>query len=194
MKRPFPGQVLLHGGFVALVLLADQITKAWARARFSLPGGSPDYGEHIAVIGDWLHFRLVYNYGAAFGLQPQKILPFLDPVVFFVALSGMAVILLGLYYRRLGPAFGVERAGIALVAAGAAGNNFIDRPLLGRVTDFIDIGIPGVDPRFPVFNIADMSVCSGLGLLVFSTLFTRGPQASPDGGAQASIPENPHAD
>jgi signal peptidase II len=177
-------QALAHAGLFVLVVLLDQATKYWARARFSLADGSPDYFDHIPVIGDWLHLRLVFNHGAAFGLQPQNILPFLHPVAFFTALSTLAVILFGAYYRRLGPGHGTERLGIALVLAGAVGNNLIDRPTLHKVTDFIDIGIPGVFPRFPVFNVADISVCIGLGLMILPSFFIRKPQPQPSPAAE----------
>jgi signal peptidase II len=180
----FSRQALAHAALFAGVVLLDQATKYWARARFSLADGSPDYFDFIPVIGDWLHLRLVFNYGAAFGLQPQNILPFLHPVAFFTALSTLAVILFGAYYRRLGPRHGTERLGIALVLAGAVGNNLIDRPTLHKVTDFIDIGIPGVFPRFPVFNVADISVCIGLGLMILPSFFIRKPQPQPSPAAE----------
>ena len=191
-RRSWPSrQFLGHAAIFAAVVLFDQITKYWARARFSLPGGEPDYGAFIPVIGEWLQFRLVYNFGAAFGMQPQKILPFLHPAVFFTALSALAVVLFGVYYRKLGRQHAVERLGIVFVLAGAVGNNLLDRPIFHKVTDFIDIGIPGVHPRFPVFNIADISVCTGIGLLIFISLFSRGPQ-SPS-VSTAPTPENPDA-
>jgi signal peptidase II len=194
MTRPFKftPQVLAHAGLFVLVVLLDQATKYWARARFALADGSPDYFDFIPVIGDWLHLRLVFNQGAAFGLQPQKILPFLNPVAFFIILSSLAVILFASYYRRLGPRHGTERLGIALVLAGAVGNNLIDRPTLHKVTDFIDIGIPGIFPRFPVFNVADISVCVGLGLMILPSFFIRKPQPQPTPAAETPGASDAH--
>lgn len=189
----FSRQVLAHGIAFALVVLLDQVTKYWARARFALADGTPDYFDYIPVIGDWLHLRLVFNHGAAFGMQPQKILPFLHPVVFFTTLSALAVILFASYYRRLGPRHGTERLGIALVLAGAVGNNLIDRPMLHKVTDFIDIGIPGVFPRFPVFNVADIGVCVGLALMIVPTFFIRKPRPRPEPAGDAAAAEPPGA-
>jgi signal peptidase II len=166
----------------SLVLLADQVTKAWARLSYSLPNGEPDYFLSTPVIGEWVQFRLVYNYGAAFGLRPQDILPFLHPTLFYLAISTIAIGLLTLFYRRLGPTEKATRLGVLLILVGAFGN-LIDRLTLHKVTDFIDVGIPGVYPRWPVFNIADSAVCVGIALLIAPTLLPRRktgetPQAS----------------
>jgi signal peptidase II len=175
-----------HAALFAAVLILDQATKHWARLRFSLPSGEPDYGASISLIGEWLHFRLVYNYGAAFGMKPQNIVPFLNPVAFYVLFSLAAIAFLGLYYRRLGAGEGTSRLGILLILAGAFGN-LIDRVTIQRVTDFIDAGIPGFSPRWPVFNVADSSVCIGIALLLIPPFFARRPPApaadSPGAGA-----------
>jgi len=176
-RRSGPGALFgLHAGLFALVLIIDQLTKHWMRLRYSLPGGEPDYYLSTPVIGDWLQFRLVYNYGAAFGSRPQSILPFLHPTIFYALFSVVAIFFLGYYYRRLGKKETVARLGVILILAGAFGN-LIDRVVMHRVTDFIDVGIPGVSPRWPVFNIADSSVCIGIALLLIPSLFPRKPKA-----------------
>ncbi len=179
MKKP-SAQPLWHAAAFALVLLADQLTKIWARARFSLPNGEPDYSEFIPVLGDWLHLRLVYNHAAAFGLKPHAILPFLHPMFFYVVFSLAAIVLLSIYYRKLGPGEPGARLGIAVILAGAVGNNLIDRLFMHKVTDFIDAGVPGVYPRWPVFNIADSGVTVGLVLLIVAPMITRRKPVTPD--------------
>jgi signal peptidase II len=123
----------------------------------------------------------VYNYGAAFGMKPQNALPFLHPVVFYVLFSVAAILFLVLYHRRLGAQEKAARAGILLILAGAFGN-LIDRVALHRVTDFIDAGIPGFSPRWPVFNIADSSVCIGIALLLVPPLFAKRPPSPKEAG------------
>lgn len=163
----------LYASVFATVLFLDQITKLRARARFSGPDGQPDYSAYIPVIGDWFHLRLVYNYGSAWGLRPQEILPFLHPVLFFILITAVAISLFVFYYRSLAPHEKAGRMGIILIITGAVGNNLIDRPLFHKVTDFIDVGIPGVYPRFPVFNIADTAVTVGILLLFLAPFFSR---------------------
>ncbi|HAO99680.1 MAG TPA: signal peptidase II, partial [Fibrobacteres bacterium] len=151
---------------IALVmLLVDQITKHAARVSFSLPDGNPDYFKFHTVIGEWFQFRLVYNFGAAFGMKPQGVLPFLNPTLFYTLFSLAAMVFLGIYYRHLKPNEFWPRLGVALIFSGAVGN-LIDRLALHKVTDFIDVGIPGVSPRWPTFNIADSCVCVGMGILL----------------------------
>lgn len=162
-----------HVAVFAIMLIADQLTKWWARARFSLPGGEPDYNEYIRVLGDWFHLRLVYNHGAAFGLKPHEFLPFLHPMSFYVVFSLLAIVLLSLYYRKLGPGEPAARLGISLILSGAVGNNLIDRLVMHKVTDLFDVGIPGFYPRWPVFNIADSAVTIGLALLIIPPFFAR---------------------
>jgi signal peptidase II len=169
----------LHAFLFAIVLAFDQITKYWARVRFSLPNGEPNYADSIAVLGDWFHLRLVYNYGAAFGMKPHSILPFLHPMLFYIVFSLAAIVLLAVYYRKLGPSEPSARTGIALILSGAVGNNLIDRLAMSKVTDFLDFGIPGVSPRWPVFNIADSAVCIGIALLILPSFFVRRKPESP---------------
>ena len=56
---------------------------------------------------------------------------------------------------------------LVLMTAGAAGN-LIDRLLLGFVRDFLNFYIFGYD--FPVFNVADICLCVGVGLLILHTI------------------------
>jgi lipoprotein signal peptidase len=65
---------------------------------------------------------------------------------------------------------------LGLVCAGAVGN-LIDRAMLGRVTDFFEFGFV----QFPVFNVADMAILTGVSILAFWILF--GPQ--PDAEAES---------
>ncbi len=78
------------------------------------------------------------------------------------AIKGMAVVgaLVFLFMRRESASKG-ELVGVALVLSGAAGN-LIDRIRLGYVVDFLRL------PYWPVFNVADMALVVGLGLIVLS--------------------------
>lgn len=66
----------------------------------------------------------------------------------------------------------VERVGVALVLAGAAGN-LIDRIRLGFVVDFLQV------PYWPIFNVADVAIVAGMSLLVWTFTLAREP-VSPD--------------
>lgn len=180
---------------VLVTLAADQVTKFVARAQYSLPDGTPDYFKVTQVAGEWLQFRLVYNSGAAFGMKPQSILPFLHPTVFFALFSTVAIGVLCYYYRKLAYEEGWQKTGVALILSGAFGN-LIDRLMLHKVTDFIDVGLPG-GLRWPTFNIADSCVCVGVGLILAAPLFMRKAAVASDPGGAASrtgpgpAPEDP---
>ena len=127
---------------LAVTLALDQWTKFLARAHFGYPDGEPDYFKVKHVIGEWLQFRLIYNTGAAFGMKPQQFLPFLNPTVFYVLFSTVAIGFLLFLYRKLPREDLWQKSGITLILSGAFGN-LIDRIQFQKVTDFIDVGIPG---------------------------------------------------
>jgi signal peptidase II len=164
------GPDLFRPALLLLFLVVDQLTKWWARAAYSLPDGEPDYFKVTPILGEWLQFRLVYNSGAAFGMKPQEILPFLHPTLFYGLFTAVAIAVLFFYYRKLDAREGWAKTGVALILSGAFGN-LIDRLLLHKVTDFIDVGLAG-GPRWPTFNVADSCVCVGVGLILAAPLLT----------------------
>ena len=56
--------------------------------------------------------------------------------------------------------------GLTLVLAGAVGNLY-DRAVYGFVVDFLDFAVAGY--HWPAFNVADSSITTGAGLLVFDS-------------------------
>ena len=75
---------------------------------------------------------------------------------------GIAV-LLYFYHAHAGGDWRV-RVSMGLLLGGAVGN-LIDRLVLGRVTDFLDVG------AWPVFNLADSSIVTGVIMLAVVYLF-----------------------
>ncbi|MFQ6028790.1 MAG: signal peptidase II, partial [Dehalococcoidia bacterium] len=73
------------------------------------------------------------------------------------------------------------RLSLSLQLGGAFGN-LVDRLRLGWVTDFIDIG------PWPVFNIADASIVTGLVLLGW--ILTRPAKPAPQPATGGAIPQN----
>ena len=120
-------------GLIAL----DQLTKAIARSSMA-------EGEFITVIPRVLDFTLVYNQGIAFGML-QGLGVWLAPIA--LVMSGFAY---WLYIKR-DRNDKLQGLVAILIAAGAIGN-VIDRIVMQRVTDFINIKI------VPVFNFADIYI------------------------------------
>jgi len=147
-----PRRVFALAAFAIVVL--DFITKRIAE-RELLPH------PPIEVLGEWVRLRLVYNQGAAFGLN-------LGPFQRWIFL-GIAVVAVGLLWRlaKTSAAGDVLRqVSCGLVAGGAAGN-LIDRIRSAHgVVDFVDIGIGAT--RWPTFNVADIGVSCGAVALAVS--------------------------
>lgn len=141
------------------VILADQLSK-WLIV------------EHLALF-DRIRLLPVFdivrlhNYGAAFS--------FLNDASgwqrwLFVALGIAVTIFIVFWLRRLPTrGQGILAAGLAFVASGALGN-VIDRAWHGYVVDFISFHY--ANWYFPAFNVADISISIGAGLLILDMLIT----------------------
>lgn len=135
------------------VFLFDQATKAWAvrRLRFS---------ESITVINDFFNFAYAENTGVAFSLFNNH------GDTGRLVLSGLAFLaaILVLYYFWKTPRSDDRMLGaLSLLLAGILGN-VVDRVRLGYVVDFIDFQFGNW--HYPTFNIADVAICTGAGLLI----------------------------
>jgi signal peptidase II len=133
-------------------------------------------------IEDYWHFRYVENPGAAWGLFGTLSDSVRRP--FFHLVSLMALAFIVTMYVRLTPEQRGLRWALALLAGGALGN-FVDRLIRGYVIDFIDWhwrNQPGM--RWPTFNVADVAICVGVGLLLLDSLRVRQPAESVTPGGQ----------
>jgi signal peptidase II len=156
-----------HLGIILFSIVADQLTKLWALARFTNETGAPNH-EIINVIGEWIRFQLVFNKGAAFSSRPQDLMPFLPPWVFFLLISIVASVVLLWFYKSIDKRDWMSRLGVVMILGGAVGN-FIDRMRLQMVVDFIDCDLPDfIMTRFPTFNVADSFVTVGVAVVILS--------------------------
>lgn len=134
----------------ALVLVADQISKFFVAVNYS------QLSESFPLIPHLFNFTYVENGGAAFGI-------FHDKKWLILAITIVIMIIcVGLLVKK---AFNSKILfwALSLVLAGGIGN-LIDRIFRGGyVIDFIQFDF---FKAFPVFNIADISVCVGAGLIV----------------------------
>jgi signal peptidase II len=131
-----------------VVVLIDQVTKAWALN--ALVDG------RIIEIFWTLQFNLVFNNGMAFSRGTS-----LGPIIGVVAL----VVTFFLLRASIRTSSALAQCAFGLVVGGAIGN-VVDRMfrddawMRGAVVDFIDL------QWWPVFNVADMGVTIGAGMLV----------------------------
>ncbi len=143
----------VFAGLAALVILVDQLTKAWLVSAVG-PGGA------IEVVGDWLRLIHGRNNGGLFGL-------FEGSAIVLAAASMAVIAIIVVYHGRSRPSLLLSTA-LGLLLGGAIGN-LIDRLRLGYVIDFVDAGIGAL--RFYTFNVADSAISLSILLLILLALF-----------------------
>jgi signal peptidase II len=140
-RRAHPGLVAALLGTAAVVVLLDQLAKAWAVR--ALAGG-----RAIDLVGSLVQLRLFRNPGAAFSFATGT------TWIFTIIATVVSVVIVRIS-RRLGSLWWALALGLLL---GGAVGNLLDRLLRepgfarGHVVDFIDL------PRLFVFNLADASI------------------------------------
>ena len=147
--------VLWVSAAVALfLLLLDQLTKLWVEHSFRLYESRP-------VIPGWLSLTSVRNHGAAWNMLSGH-----GWLLLLIALGALAAILW--FFRSLTEGWCERYIAAFMVISGIFGNS-IDRLWRGAVVDFIDVHYYDMW-RYPVFNVADIAICTGVGIFVLSSL------------------------
>ncbi len=132
-------------GIGIIIFVVDQLVK-------HLVTGSMHLGESIPVIKGIFHITYVLNPGAAFGmLEHQRWV--------FILVAVTVLLVAWIFYSKLKRESNLLQAGAGLLLGGAVGN-LVDRIQTGLVVDFLDFRI------WPVFNIADIAICVGAGILI----------------------------
>lgn len=140
-------------GLAVLVAAADQISKELVNSALVL-------NESVPLTG-FLNLVNIRNYGAAFGFLNDPSSTWQIWLFCGAGLLAAAVILFIAKSadERERPLF----TALGLILGGAAGN-LADRLRLGAVVDFLDFHY--ADMHWPAFNVADMAICLGAGLLI----------------------------
>ena len=134
------------------IILIDLATKTIVQNTMELY-------QSIDVIEGFFSIMYLQNTGAAWSiLEGQK-------AFFIVVSSAVCTILLKTFIKEKEDP--IILAGLALMFAGAFGNLF-DRVVHGYVRDMLAFNIFGYD--FPVFNIADVSLVIGVGLIALAVI------------------------
>ena len=164
----------------------DLVTKSWA---FQEVAGEPVLLERellllnsqwtpipihegvVAIPGRILHFRLVLNDGAVFGIGSRQ-------RVFFILFTFVALLIAGwIFAKHTTGKSTVAHVALGLILGGGLGNLF-DRIYIGRVRDFMhlfpdrhlpfDVSWPGGHTELFawIFNTGDVLLLTGMGLLM----------------------------
>ncbi len=137
---------------IAACVILDQLTK-WIVIN------SMELYESIVLIPKVFSFTYIRNYGAAWGMFSNQRWIFI--LVTAVALIIMPIILYR--YRKVHVLFNLS---LSFFIGGAIGN-LIDRIFVGYVVDFLEFTFI----NYPVFNVADIFVVFGAGLMIVYALF-----------------------
>lgn len=166
---------VFFGVATAVFLVADLWSKDWAVKTLDKSGKSIPVFENVKIPFTEMylsfHHDLAHNYGGAWGLlgdQPDSVrLPF------FFIISAIALVFVFSLFRKLEPHQVALKWALPLVLGGAAGN-FVDRVRHEYVVDFLDwfvVKEGGKAAHWPTFNVADIWICIGVGLMAID-MFT----------------------
>lgn len=139
---------------IIIGLVLDRITKIWAVNALM---GQKD----ITIIKDFFDFSYLENRGAAFGIFQGK-------AYLLAAVTLVILFFLFFNYLKTKSKTKIFTWSTGLIISGAVGN-LIDRLSLGYVVDFVSLHFKN-SYYFPSFNVADMCITFGTGLLILYIL------------------------
>lgn len=165
MKKKYIWLALVSGFLIAL----DQLTKAYVHTHFHL-------GESVPVITNFFNFTYVRNFGAAFGFLAESHPSFRE--VFFLAMPPIALVIILFILKSVKDTDTKQIIALSSIFGGAIGN-YIDRLRFRYVIDFLDFHIYN-RWSWPAFNIADMAIVGGVGLLLLLMMLEKKAGKTPE--------------
>lgn len=147
-------RILRALGAVVIVVGLDRLTKIWAVREL-----------RTAPVRSYLNdtFRLLYaeNEGAFLSLGSS-----LSDEIRYWVLAILPILVLGYLVYHLLRAPDINRWQVLAIGLilGGGGSNIFDRLLAGSVVDFMNLGIGSL--RTGIFNVADVAIMIGLGLML----------------------------
>lgn len=135
---------------IILGLVLDRITKVFAVNNFI----------DRPIEGSFINLTYLENRGAAFGILQNR------RIFFLIITLAIVCYLLYYFYKSYKKNPRILNISLAMIITGALGN-FYDRFVNGFVVDFIEFSFFS----FPVFNVADIFVTLGCGLMIIYIIF-----------------------
>jgi len=173
VERPRPASITFLVVVTVLSLAADLVSKYFAKSRLSGFDGKSHALHRVEVWKGHLDFIFAQNPGGAWSFL--RSLPDTLRRPFFLVVSAAAVVFIISIYRRIGADQRAMKWGLPLALGGAMGN-LVDRMRYGWVVDFVDVYITrgGREHHWPTFNVADVGIVVGVGLMAIDMLWVRG--------------------
>lgn len=137
----------------AVVIVLDQITKQLVVRHL-------DWFDVHPLLPN-LNLVHMKNTGAAFSMLSNA------PPAFFVLLGVTVSVVILWWLRRNPQGQTIVALALTLIMGGALGN-VIDRVTRGHVVDFVDFYVGSW--HFAAFNVADMAISAGAGLLILDMI------------------------
>ncbi|MER3430991.1 MAG: signal peptidase II [Blastocatellia bacterium] len=154
---------LAYLGIAGGVFLIDQTTKAWAIRRLR-------FGEDISLIPGFLNLSYAQNTGVAFSMLDDHG----DAGRWGLSVVGIVAATLVIYFFWRTPRSDDRILGSLVLLLGGIAGNVTDRVRLGFVVDFIDVQLGSW--HYPTFNVADMAIVCGAGLIVLDMFLSKRQQ------------------
>lgn len=158
MSSPLRSKTITVTVWAAIAAAADLATKHWAMNNLSET-------QPRVVIENLFNLILAYNYGAAFSIFADAQGANHGVKMALLALVSMLPLVYFLY--RAKPSDKAMLVGLGLIMGGALGN-IHDRLRWNKVVDFLDLYLN--DYHWPTFNVADIAICVGVGLMFIAIL------------------------
>ena len=139
---------MLNISLICIITIIDQLSKFFVESNL--------INIRIPVIDNIFYLTYLQNTGGAWGILEN------NKMIFIIAIPIILIAII-IYLLKSKNISKLERIGFCVLIGGAIGN-YIDRIARGYVVDFIDFII------WPVFNIADIAVVVGVGLIIVGTI------------------------
>ncbi len=147
---------------IILTIAVDQISKIIVRTQL-------EFEKYVNILDESFRLIWVENPGAFLGMGSE-----LNGTLRIILLIILPILVLGFVLRHIFKDKSLDNwslfAFASIIGGGIA--NVFDRIAFGKVTDFLLIDLGGVF-RTGIFNLADLSVTTGMVILVFMSFKNR---------------------
>ena len=147
---------------IILSIFFDQLSKFWIRNNIE------SYNE-IELIGSFFTLIRVENSGAFLGMGSE--LSYITKLILLIIFPIVVLVAVSIYTYVDKKLDNLSLVGFSLIIGGGVANIF-DRIVYGSVTDFLYINL-GSFLKTVIFNIADLSVTTGI-ILILIASFKKG--------------------